>query len=334
MRRALVPRALVPRLCAMACAMALSLTARDLRAAEPNRAMGEQTFREAKDLLKAGKVHEACERFAISQNLDPQLGTSLNLAACLEREGRTASALLQYRDLVEAATRRNDTARVRYGKERIAQLEKSVPRARLDVERPKDVRAIRVDDQDVPRASWSAAIPLDPGEHTLAIATADGKRHESRFTLANKPEEQPVRVAVSDAAAPPSPPSGPLAPASEAPPPPPPAANGSSGGSALRTVGFITMGLGALGVGAGAGFGIHALGLKGEVDDHCQGNLCDRAGFEAQEDARTAGTISTSRSSPAARCWPWALRWSCSRRLRARAGAKPRRSSPPAGAVG
>jgi hypothetical protein len=35
------------------------------------------------------------------------------------------------------------------------------------------------------------------------------------------------------------------------------------------------------------------MGKKSDVDSHCSGAVCDAVGFEAQEDAKSAATIST-----------------------------------------
>src|SRR5215471_19286696 len=81
-------------------------------AAEPppegNAAIAEALFRHGRELLDAGKVSEACEKFAASQRADPALGTLLNLAACHEREGRTATAWSEFTDAYAQATGAHD----------------------------------------------------------------------------------------------------------------------------------------------------------------------------------------------------------------------------------
>src|SRR5262245_49072385 len=47
----------------------------------------EALFREARTLLEAGKVDEACEKFKASSESEPSSGTLLNLAACRLRQG-------------------------------------------------------------------------------------------------------------------------------------------------------------------------------------------------------------------------------------------------------
>ena len=51
-----------------------------------------QLFDEAQSLKKAGKIDEACSRFASSWEQEKAIGTQLNLADCKEREGRLLEA--------------------------------------------------------------------------------------------------------------------------------------------------------------------------------------------------------------------------------------------------
>jgi tetratricopeptide (TPR) repeat protein len=50
------------------------------------------TFREARELAKAGRYAEACPLFERSYALDAALGTAVNLADCLERQGQLRRA--------------------------------------------------------------------------------------------------------------------------------------------------------------------------------------------------------------------------------------------------
>jgi len=63
----------------------------------------EALFEEGRSLVAAGKVAEACPKFADSERLGPSVATLLNLANCWERVGRTATAWATYREAASAA---------------------------------------------------------------------------------------------------------------------------------------------------------------------------------------------------------------------------------------
>ena len=85
-----------------------TITAVALAAARPaaraddtvDKPAAEAAFLRGKELMKEGYLAEACDAFARSQRLDPQLGTQYNLALCYEQLGRTASAWALYRELM------------------------------------------------------------------------------------------------------------------------------------------------------------------------------------------------------------------------------------------
>lgn len=73
-------------------------------------------------------------------------------------------------------------------------------------------------------------------------------------------------------------------------PVPPP--NREPPSSAQRTVGYSLMGVGVVGLGVGAFFGVTAMNKKTERDDACVGG-CTQAGVDADRAGRTSGLVST-----------------------------------------
>src|SRR5512145_2755140 len=67
-----------------------------------DRVTARSLFDEARALVAAGKVADACPKFEESQRLDPGPGTLFNLADCYERSGRTATAWLTFLDVATA----------------------------------------------------------------------------------------------------------------------------------------------------------------------------------------------------------------------------------------
>ena len=83
----------------------------------------EALFSEGRRLMTAGKLDEACPKFAESQRLDPAPGTLLNLAACYERAGKTASAWNAFREAEVAAGRAGQKDRAAFAKKQWTRLE-------------------------------------------------------------------------------------------------------------------------------------------------------------------------------------------------------------------
>ena len=82
---------------ALVAAGAIAVAAPRARADEPDHARAAAShaaalFEEGRALGKAGQWAEACDRFAESLELVPAVGTQLNLADCLEREGKLRRA--------------------------------------------------------------------------------------------------------------------------------------------------------------------------------------------------------------------------------------------------
>lgn len=77
-------------------------------------------------------------------------------------------------------------------------------------------------------------------------------------------------------------------------PKPAPAAPQPSGMTGLQTTGLVLGGIGLVGVGVGAFFGLGAMSDNNTAKDYCDGNACtDQKGVNAAKDAKSKATIST-----------------------------------------
>ncbi len=139
------------------------------RANDPARA--QALFTEGRALFAQGKLVEACAKFEESNKADPAFGTQLNLAACYEKLGKTASA---WALLVALASSGSDE-RAKYAGERAAQLEPSLSKLTLSVPNAPAGTEVKRDGVAVSTASYGLAVPVDPGHHVID-ATAPGKR--------------------------------------------------------------------------------------------------------------------------------------------------------------
>ena len=242
-------------------------------AEEPHATIAEVLFRDAQQLLAEGRTSEACEKFRASQNAEPALGTLLNLAVCHEREGKTATAWLEYSEAASAAHNASDTGREKYAQARLSNIEPTLHRVALDAEERPSGLVLYLDATSILPAAFGIGIPLDPGEHDLR-ATAPGKAPWSwHFTTTAEPGTERItipRLKPEEAAlpaAPPTPVSVPP-PASEAAPPP---SEPSRSSPDLRH--WLAYGSGAVavvGLGTGIYFAVSTANHSSKRDELCK----------------------------------------------------------------
>jgi hypothetical protein len=78
-------------------------------------------------------------------------------------------------DVAAAARASNQPQREAAAKERAAALEPKLTRLRIVVPKPAPDAKIFRDDQEVGKAAWGTAMPVDPGDHVIRV-TAEGKQ--------------------------------------------------------------------------------------------------------------------------------------------------------------
>jgi hypothetical protein len=255
-------------------------------------ALATTLFRDAKALLEAGRVPEACRKLEESERLSPGGGTLLNIAVCHEKEGKTATAWAEYRQARLIAERDQRDDRLELIDERMKLLEPQLSRLVIDVASAIDLPGmeITVDERIVRRPAWGTQMPLDPGEHVIEahapakktwhaqVSVQAGSEVKTVAVPAWEDETQPAAVVVAPTVL--------VRPSSGEGSPP-------SSGHPNRTVALIAAGTGVAGIALGTIFGIRAITKQGESSDACTRNPCSSTSVALNDSAKSAADIST-----------------------------------------
>lgn len=247
-----------------------------------DKALSEQLFRDAKKLLDAGQVSAACPKFAESMRLEPKLGTLLNLAACHEKEGKTASAWAEFNEGLRLAKKQNDEDRIEFAETRVKEVEAKLSRVSIEIAEVVPDMAIKLNEKSLSAAAVGSNIPFDPGEYQITVTAPGKKTFETKLILEPGPIVKTLSIPKLEDGE-----------ASQEPP------NTSGDGSqpiitakTLRTASLITGGVGILGIGIGALFGGLTLSKASTAQDNCILNGCNKIGADANDTAHTFATVS------------------------------------------
>jgi hypothetical protein len=280
--------ALVTAVCATALAVpAYAQTGGD-------KATAEQLFSQGRRLMSEERFDVACPMLAESHRIDPGGGTLLNLALCHESQGKLATAWGEFREALALARADRRDDRIRFAEEHVAALEPRLSYLELDVAALPVDAVVALDDSEFGRATWTVALPIDPGNHQLSVRASGHAPWQRAVVIGG--EGVTVRVAVPSlvAQAPPL--------VAQAPPlaqpvaPPPPTLDAPSDDvNAQAVAGWIVSGVGALSIGVGAVFGGLALSNDSDADAVCSAAECPPtdAGREALAQSESAAGQAT-----------------------------------------
>jgi hypothetical protein len=258
-----------------------------------DQAAAETLFKQARDLMTAGKFSDACPKFAESERLDPSPGTLLNLATCYEKNGQVTSAWATYKEAATAAQNAKEADRAKLARSKAAALETTLPTLTIVVPAATDRPDLQVtrDGQAVGRAAWGTPIPVDPGPHTVQASAPGHKTWQRDAPVAGAGAKVSVEVPPldEDTAAPPGPAPAPVPPA----PAVPQETSASTPGSTQRVLGVIVAGMGVAGLAVGSVAGFVAMSKNHDVPSQCSGSVCNAQGISSLDGAKTAATTST-----------------------------------------
>jgi hypothetical protein len=234
-------------------------------------AKAQAAFDEGRALMQKGRTREACSRLEESQQLDPGLGTMLNLADCYERLGRFASAHALFAQVAaESRATEGQQQREEVARARAVALETRV--SQLIIEVPADAGPelhVERDGTALDRGEWNVLSPIDPGVHRVRAWGPGVGDWSTEVRVGDDGELHEVAIPRSDA----RPFLAPL----------------------HRKVGLAAAGVGVAGVLVGGFFGLRAIAKKGDAERAgCDGRSCDTPeSGELRDEARSAGGVAT-----------------------------------------
>jgi hypothetical protein len=233
------------------------------------KAAADSLFREGVALADAGKFADAIPKFRASYELDPARGTLLGLAMAEERAGKLLDAYTHFNDLSDQAQKAGDNARQDIAKQRIAALDKRLPRLTVTAAGAPEGTTITIDGSALPPGAAGSALPVNPGEHRVEAQAPDGRSFAQTVKL-DEGASQAVSVVLKSAG------SAPVV----APPPKPGSADHgveakpSGTSSSLPTVGLVVGGAGVVLLGVGGYLWLDSGSKFNDVSSRCSGTKC------------------------------------------------------------
>jgi hypothetical protein len=270
-----------------------AFTLRAVPALAGDEAAAEALFLEAKKLAAAGKLAEACPKFAESNRLDRGAGTLIHLADCYAKNGQSASAWATFKDAASAAQALGRADWQKLATQRAAALEPKLAKLTIKVQEPADKIEVTRDGAPTSPASWGTAIPVDVGAHAVEASAPSRTTFKTSVKVAKDGDR--VEVVVPKLENAPAVAVVPPPPAPTAPTTPPPVVHSGDDGAGRRTVGFVVGGVGVAGVALGAVTGLIAMGKNSDSKKLCpnEGACASPDAVSANDSAKTFGLIST-----------------------------------------
>jgi hypothetical protein len=244
-----------------------------------DRAAADALFDSGVTLMEAGNYDKACPKFQKSFDLDPGVGTLLNLGRCYDLAGKYASAWSTYRDASAMARQEGQTAREEHARAEAKKMEPKLVRVQLELaEGLRELPGFKLTQDGVELvvdAVVGEAIPVDAGSHEV-VAQAEGYLPRTvKFEAKEEGTTYPVFIDALEQGAAAPPPAAEPAPVESAQPKPAPEPSPTP---AAEPKGRSLAGpiiLGAVGVGlagAGTAFAFMAKGHDNKARDICTGD--------------------------------------------------------------
>jgi hypothetical protein len=276
-------------------------SAQQSQPSEGDIAQARQLGGQAQAAFDAGNFAESEKLWAAARNLYPVAPTlSLGLARTQAKLGKYVQAQENYNRIIREWSNNPSpppafAAALEAAKAEVGAVSAKVANVVISVEGAKDP-TVTIDGNPVPAVALGLKRPVDPGEHKVHAEAAGYKPADATFTVAEGGNAEAKLKLEKDPNAGAAPPVAGTTPASGQPGDP----NGGSmtadtkSGGGSKTLAIVALGVGGVGLVAGAITGLIAMGKASDLDGKCPGGKCPDASLQSDIDSyKTMGTIST-----------------------------------------
>jgi hypothetical protein len=272
---------------------------------DADKATARSLGQEGQAALDAKDFKAAEDRFRRAESLYHAPTLALGLARALAANGKVVAAQETYNRIIREGVAPGAPGAfvkaVEDAKTEVNAVSPRVAGVTITVAGP-DSPKVTLDDTAVPSAALGVRRPVDPGAHIVKASAEGWENVESKFTVAEGgattvPLTMKKAAAAPIAAAPvPSPAQPASATAGQAPADSMSTAGGDTGvakGSSQKTIGWVVLGVGGLGLAAGAVTGFLALNKHSDLQNTCPNGTCPASAQGDVDSFHTMGTIST-----------------------------------------
>lgn len=231
----------------------------------------------------------ALEQFRNASAVMPSPGIALFEARCLVKLGRLIEADEAYRRVESFVLPPNATEVSRRaivsGREEGGVMRARIPKLTLTFDADaRDTVDVRMDGRPVAPSTFEVEQSVDPGVHRVEATKKGDSTIWAAETFTLKEGERrsvgvrPKIVAVALVVPPPS---------------PPPPVVPTDRGKGRRTMGYVALGIGGVGLVTGVTAGMVMVGKKGQLNGACPNNVCPPSAHADLDGFRTARSVST-----------------------------------------
>jgi len=289
---------------------AVALADEDPSAAETAAARGLAV--DGLKLAKAGQCREAVDKLERAEKLHHSAIVLARLGECYIGLGRLVQGSESLRKVLREPLPPDPSPALQQAYERaqtlVQETKASIAGLTITLMGAKDATpSLLIDGGEVPATVLGVELPVDPGEHTVEVRAPGFLKATSRAKLGTG-EKQTISIelkrdpnaTIGDkpaVVASPNPAANSVGPTAAT-------ADGSAGlGAPLnepekhtgstRTWGYLSYGVGAVGLGVGLVFGRAAMQDKTQLDSDCPGKVCGSDQADRLDSAKTKGLVST-----------------------------------------